>query len=145
MTNMYAAGEPPPGVFVSYSSKDRLDALTVREILEERGCQVWLDVFDIVGTKALRPQLAEALRGAGVLCLLNCASSRSVALISTWTPADLPRTDLCCLSWYSQLTRQAPPRGTLATPRPRFHGDRLAPPRGSVGECGHDLGSEQLG
>jgi TIR domain len=82
---MAAAGEPPLGVFVSYSSKDRLDALMVREILEERGCQVWLDVFDIVGTKALRPQLAEALRGAGVLCLLLSPT----AVQSAWVREEL--------------------------------------------------------
>ena len=82
---MAIAGEPPAGVFVSYSSKDRLDALTIREILEERGCRVWLDVFDIVGTKALRPQLAEALRDAGVLCLLLSPT----AVQSAWVREEL--------------------------------------------------------
>ena len=85
MTRRAVEGEPPLGVFVSYSSKDRLDALTVREILEERGCRVWLDVFDIVGTKALRPQLAEALRGAGVLCLLLSPT----AVQSAWVREEL--------------------------------------------------------
>jgi hypothetical protein len=82
---MTGVDEPPSGVFVSYSSKDRLDALKVREILEERGCRVWLDVFDIVGTNALRPQLTEALRGAGVLCLLLSPT----AVQSAWVREEL--------------------------------------------------------
>lgn len=85
MPDETAEAAPRPGVFVSYSSKDRLDALMVREILHERGCQVWLDVFDIVGTKTLRPQLAEALCGAGVLCLLLSPT----AVKSAWVREEL--------------------------------------------------------
>jgi hypothetical protein len=77
---MVVVGVPQLSVFVSYSSRDRLDALAVRESLEEHGCRVWLDVFDIVGGERLQPQLSEALRAADVLCLLLSPT----AVASNW-------------------------------------------------------------
>ena len=34
-------------VFISYSSRDRSDALRLKELIESDGHDVWMDLFDI--------------------------------------------------------------------------------------------------
>ncbi|WP_250008143.1 toll/interleukin-1 receptor domain-containing protein [Actinoplanes sp. M2I2] len=60
----------PSKVFVSYSSRDRLAALRIKEIAEADGHHVWLDQFDIRPGAALTGELRDNVIAADVLCLL---------------------------------------------------------------------------
>jgi hypothetical protein len=94
----FAAHTPPstlPGVrqerramtsvFVSHSSRDRADAVQVRRILKDVGCQVWLDATDMRAAEDLEGQLAKAITDADVFCLL--LSPTPVA--STWVDKEI--------------------------------------------------------
>lgn len=72
-------------VFVSYSSQDRAEALTVRRILEGAGCEVWLDVFDIRPAGRLENELTEALERADLVCVLLSPTS----VVSPWVRREL--------------------------------------------------------
>jgi len=72
-------------IFVSHSSRDRADAVQVRRILKDVGCQVWLDATDMRAAEDLEGQLAKAITGADVFCLL--LSPTSVA--STWVDKEI--------------------------------------------------------
>lgn len=76
-----------PIVFISYSSVDRLDALTVRDILRQSGCTVWLDVFDIRVAADLKRELGDGIGGADVMCLLLSPSS----VLSPWVAEEIAR------------------------------------------------------
>ena len=51
----------PVKIFISYSSVDRAEALAVRRLLTNRGCTVWLDVFDIRVAADLKRELGEGI------------------------------------------------------------------------------------
>jgi hypothetical protein len=68
-------------VFVSYSTKDRWQALAVQRILVAEGCQVRLAGHDAVPGRQRRP----ALSGADLLCLLLSPT----AVASSWLSSEL--------------------------------------------------------
>src|ERR1700675_3591385 len=76
-----------PIVFISYSSADRYDALTVRDILQRSGCTVWLDVFDIRGSADLKHELGAGIGAADILCLLLSPTS----VLSPWVAEEIAR------------------------------------------------------
>src|SRR3954453_6681543 len=57
-------------VFISYSSRDREDALCLKEIAEAEGHDAWMDLFDIQPAARLARELEEGVSSADVLCLL---------------------------------------------------------------------------
>jgi len=65
----------PASVFISYSSRDRREALAIKQLLESHRMEVWLDYFDIQTTAELREQLASRVRQAGLFCLLLSPSA----------------------------------------------------------------------
>ncbi len=72
-------------VFVSHSARDRADAVQVRRILKDVGCQIWLDATDMRAAEDLEGQLAKAITDADVFCLL--LSPTSVA--SSWVDKEI--------------------------------------------------------
>jgi hypothetical protein len=72
-------------VFISYSSRDRGDALKIRRLLEEHDCVVWLDAFDINAAANLEEQLYSNITRADLFCLL--LSPTSVA--SEWVAKEI--------------------------------------------------------
>jgi hypothetical protein len=74
-------------VFISYSSADRAEALAVRRLLTNRGCTVWLDVFDIRVAMDLKNELGEGIGNADVLCLLLSPT----AVASRWVSEEIAR------------------------------------------------------
>lgn len=80
-------GEIAVKVFISYSSADRAEALAVRRILINRGCTVWLDVFDIRVAAELKRELGEGIGNADVLCLLLSPT----AVASPWVAEEIVR------------------------------------------------------
>lgn len=74
-------------VFISYSSADRAEALAVRRLLVNRGCTVWLDVFDIRVAADLKRELGEGIGNADVLCLLLSPT----AVASRWVAEEIAR------------------------------------------------------
>lgn len=72
-------------VFISYSSRDRAEALQLMDLLEKHGCQVWMDFFDIQPTAQLAEQLSGGVDAAEVVCLL--LSPTSVA--SQWVELEI--------------------------------------------------------
>jgi hypothetical protein len=72
-------------VFVSYSSRDRREALQIRRLLEEHDCVVWLDAFDINAAAKLQEQLFSNIARADLFCLL--LSPTSVA--SEWVAKEI--------------------------------------------------------
>jgi hypothetical protein len=77
----------PAKVFISYSSTDRTEALAVRRLLTQRGCTVWLDVFDIRVAADLKRELGEGIGNADVLCLLLSPT----AVASSWVAEEIAR------------------------------------------------------
>lgn len=71
----------PPRVFVSYSTKDRWEALAVKRILDAEGCQVRLAGHDAAPGPPRRP----ALSGADLMCLLLSPA----AVASPWLGPEL--------------------------------------------------------
>lgn len=74
-------------VFISYSSVDRAEALTVRRLLVNRGCTVWLDVFDIRVGENLKRELGDGIANADALCLLLSPT----AVASRWVGEEIAR------------------------------------------------------
>ena len=72
-------------VFISYSSRDRREALQIRRLLEEHDCVVWLDAFDINAAANLEEQLTSNIGRADLFCLL--LSPTSVA--SEWVATEI--------------------------------------------------------
>jgi hypothetical protein len=68
------------GVFISYSSRDRPDALRLKEIAEADGHDAWMDLFDIRPSARLASELERGVSSADVLCLLLFPS----AVASPW-------------------------------------------------------------
>jgi TIR domain len=62
-------------VFVSYSSRDRSDALRLKELMESDGHDVWMDLFDIHPAARLANELEQGVSSADVLCLLVSPSA----------------------------------------------------------------------
>jgi hypothetical protein len=60
----------PLRIFISYSSRDRLDGLALKEVLESDGHEVWMDQFDISPGAGLTEELRKNVSAADVLCLL---------------------------------------------------------------------------
>jgi hypothetical protein len=56
--------------FISYSSRDQIEALAVRKILEDCGVQTWMDIFDTSPKEKLVRQLDRRVDSVDVLCLL---------------------------------------------------------------------------
>jgi hypothetical protein len=77
----------PVKVFISYSSAHRAEALAVRRLLTNRGCTVWLDVFDIRVAEDLKRELGEGIGNADVLCLLLSPT----AVASPWVAEEIAR------------------------------------------------------
>src|SRR5215210_1622230 len=62
-------------VFISYSSRDRPDALRLKEIVESDGHDAWMDLFDIHPAARLANELEQGVSSADVLCLLVSPSA----------------------------------------------------------------------
>lgn len=72
-------------VFISYSSRDRREALAIKQLLESHRIEVWLDFFDIQTAADLREQLESRVRQAGIFCLLLSPS----AVESRWVGEEI--------------------------------------------------------
>ena len=72
-------------VFISYSSRDRQSAFALRTLLEARGCDVWLDYFDIKPAEQLDAELAAHVQRADVVCLLLSPT----AVASKWVNIEI--------------------------------------------------------
>jgi hypothetical protein len=72
-------------VFISYSSRDRPDALRLKEIAEADGHDAWMDLFDIRPSARLASELEQGVSSADVLCLLLSPS----AVASPWVREEL--------------------------------------------------------
>ena len=72
-------------VFISYSSRDRLDALRLKEIVESGGHDVWMDLFDIRPAARLATELEQGVVTADVLALLLSPT----AVASPWVRDEL--------------------------------------------------------
>jgi len=72
-------------VFISYSSRDRLDALRLKEIVESGGHDAWMDLFDIQPAARLATELEQGVVTADVLCLLLSPT----AVASPWVRDEL--------------------------------------------------------
>jgi TIR domain len=62
-------------VFISYSSRDRPDALRLKEIVESDGHDGWMDLFDIHPAARLAKELEQGVLSADILCLLLSPSA----------------------------------------------------------------------
>jgi hypothetical protein len=72
-------------VFISYSSRDRPEALRLKEIAESDGHDAWMDLFDIHPSARLADELEQGVSTADVLCLLLSPS----AVASPWVREEL--------------------------------------------------------
>lgn len=72
-------------IFISYSSRDRGDALRLKEIAEADGHDAWMDLFDIRPSARLAGELEQGVSNADVLCLLLSPS----AVASPWVREEL--------------------------------------------------------
>lgn len=72
-------------IFISYSSRDRADALRLKEIAEADGHDAWMDLFDIRPSARLAGELEQGVSSADVLCLLLSPS----AAASPWVREEL--------------------------------------------------------
>lgn len=72
-------------IFISYSSRDRGDALRLKEIAEADGHDAWMDLFDIRPSARLAGELEQGVSSADVLCLLLSPS----AVASPWVREEL--------------------------------------------------------
>jgi len=72
-------------VFISYSSRDRREALQIRRLLEEHDCVVWLDAFDINAAANLEEQLFRNISRADLFCLLLTPTS----VASQWVAKEI--------------------------------------------------------
>lgn len=72
-------------IFISYSSRDREDALRLKEIAEADGHDAWMDLFDIRPSARLAGELEQGVSSADVLCLLLSPS----AVASPWVREEL--------------------------------------------------------
>jgi hypothetical protein len=72
-------------VFISYSSRDRGDALWLKELVEAAGHRVWLDVFDLRPAARLAAGLESGVRDADVLCVLLSPA----AMASRWVAEEI--------------------------------------------------------
>jgi len=57
-------------VFISYSSRDRIDALQVKALVDAMGHDAWMDVFDLRTGAALRAALERKIKDSGAVILL---------------------------------------------------------------------------
>src|SRR5690348_6378698 len=71
-----------PAVFISYSSFDRTAAFTVMRLLQDHGCDVWLDFFDIKPAEVLDSELSSGIAQADVVCLLLSPTSVASAWVA---------------------------------------------------------------
>src|SRR5215472_1531999 len=62
--------QAPNTAFISYSSHDRKEAFSIRELLEASHIRVWMDFFDIQTTAELRQELRTKVEQAEIFCLL---------------------------------------------------------------------------
>jgi len=82
-----SSGSKPLTVFISYSSADRWGALAVRRLLMDRGCRVWLNVFNTRVSEDVKRELGEGIAAAYVLCLLLSPA----AVDSLWIAEEIAR------------------------------------------------------
>jgi tetratricopeptide (TPR) repeat protein len=57
-------------VFISYSSRDRIEALKVKALVDELGHDAWMDVFDIRAGTPLGAELEQKVKASGAVLLL---------------------------------------------------------------------------
>jgi hypothetical protein len=62
--------QAPKTAFISYSSYDRKEAFSIKELLEAIHIKVWMDYFDIQTTAELRQELRIKVEQAEIFCLL---------------------------------------------------------------------------
>ncbi len=62
--------QTPKTAFISYSSSDRKEAFSIKELLEASEIEVWMDFFDIQTTAELRQELKSKVEQAEIFCLL---------------------------------------------------------------------------
>jgi hypothetical protein len=62
--------QAPNTAFISYSSYDRKEAFSIKELLEASHIRVWMDFFDIQTTAELRQELRTKVEQAEIFCLL---------------------------------------------------------------------------
>ena len=74
-----------PRVFISYSSRDRPDALRLKEIVESEGHDAWMDLFDIRPAGRLASELEQGVTSTDVLCILLSPT----AVASPWVSDEL--------------------------------------------------------
>lgn len=72
-------------IFISYSSRDRGDALRLKEIAEADGHDTWMDLFDIHPSARLVNELEQGISSVNMLCLLLSPS----AVASNWVHKEL--------------------------------------------------------
>jgi hypothetical protein len=122
----------PGKVFISHSSADRAEALVVRRLPTNRGCTVWLDVFDIRVAADLKRELGEGIGHADVLCLL--LSPTTVA--SPWVAEEIARVREHEAKRSLRLVSKGP-QCRASTPRSRFCGRCTGhfPRRGGTVTC----------
>lgn len=57
-------------IFISYSSRDRIEALKVKALVDELGHDAWMDVFDIRAGSPLKAELEQKVKASGAILLL---------------------------------------------------------------------------
>jgi hypothetical protein len=57
-------------VFISYSSRDRIEALKVEALVDQLGHDAWMDVFDLRAGSPLTAELEEKVKASGAVLLL---------------------------------------------------------------------------
>jgi hypothetical protein len=72
-------------VFISYSSRDRVEAFALKALIERQGHDAWMDVFDIQPAAKLATELGSGVQSVDVLCIL--LSPTSVA--SRWVQQEI--------------------------------------------------------
>lgn len=72
-------------VFISYSTKDQLQAETVRDILEKNGLACWMAPRDIPGGSNYTKEIPSAIRGCQVFVLILSQNSQN----SPWVLKEL--------------------------------------------------------
>jgi len=75
----------PNTAFISYSSYDRKNAFSIKELLETSNIKVWMDFFDIHTTAKLHQELKTKVEQADIFCLLLSP----IAVESPWVKQEI--------------------------------------------------------
>jgi hypothetical protein len=73
----------PRKVFISYSSRDRVEALALKQLVEDCGCTCWMDLFDIQPSGDLKHELEHNVDAVDVFCLLLSPAAAASAYVGT--------------------------------------------------------------